>query len=381
MDEGPVDLTDPGRAALDIAVAGPGQADAEIIWDDGPSDTTPRERRDQDRRQPPNVGAVPGHESEPFWEDDLKRAAASPTRDKPGPRRKPPEPASTADDTYQTLKHQRPGTARGPRPATRRQTPAVEELEVATGWRRPRPLTLVLILVPLLLVTAAVWRYRRSLRQEYPLIAETGRLEGIPALDEGNFDKAYQLLSAAKSAVDSLGGEVKDAEEIRKAADQAAIFVDRCPRLLEDMLDEAGRTDPAVWESKFDTLYKGRAIVIDSIIKEAPEPGPSSRYMLEYVVFPPGGATNFTEGRDARPDRFALIDLKGFELFDLARPQKGDHVSFGARLASFQPDPSHDFWWIGLEPKSGVFITRTKALEAIGLPGAGNVEGPAETQP
>ena len=109
----------------------------------------------------------------------------------------------------------------------------------------------LLILVPLLVVTAAIWRYRRFVRQEYPLKAEAGRLEGIPALDDGNFDKAYQLLSAAKTAVDSLGGEVLGAEDIRKAAAEA-IFVDQCPGTMEDMLDEAGRiADSAV---EFETL-------------------------------------------------------------------------------------------------------------------------------
>ena len=105
------------------------------------------------------------------------------------------------------------------------------------------------------------------------MIAEKGRIEGIPALDEGNFDKAYQLLSAAKSAVDALGGAVEGADEIRTAAAEAAIFVDLSPRLLEDMLEEAGRTDPDAWASKFETLYKGRAILIDSIITDEPEPG------------------------------------------------------------------------------------------------------------
>ena len=80
--------------------------------------------------------------------------------------------------------------------------------------------------------------------QEYPLIAERGRNEGIPALDQGDFDTAYQLLSAAKTAVDSLGGAVEKAEEIRTAAAEAAIFNDRSPLLLEEMLEEAGRTDP-----------------------------------------------------------------------------------------------------------------------------------------
>jgi hypothetical protein len=103
--------------------------------------------------------------------------------------------------------------------------------------------------------------------------------------------------------------------------------------------------------------------------------------MLEYVVLPPGGATNFIEGKDARPAKYALIDLQGFKLFEEAPPHKGDHVTFGARLASFERDESLNFWWVRLEPKSGVFITHPKALEAIGFPSAGAADVPPEPLP
>ena len=61
-----------------------------------------------------------------------------------------------------------------------------------------------------------------------------------------------------------------------------------------------------------------------------------------------------------RPDR-----LRGR---DPGRTKKGDHVIFGARLASFQYDADNEEWVIGLEPKSGVSITSTKALETVGWP-------------
>jgi hypothetical protein len=211
------------------------------------------------------------------------------------------------------------------------------------------------------------------------LIVEKGKNDGIPALDEGNFDKAYQLLSAAKSAVDALGGAVADAETIRTAAAEAAIFNDRSPLLLEEMLEEAGRADPAVWPSKFETLYRGRTILIDSIISDEPAPGASSCYTIAYVVFPAGGTNNFSGGKDAPPDRFGLIDLTGFQLFETAGTRKGDHVTFGAKLASFQRGDKA--WQIAFEPDSGVFITHTKALEAIGLTGGARADVPTENQP
>ncbi len=56
-------------------------------------------------------------------------------------------------------------------------------------------------------------------------------------------------------------------------------------------------------------------------------------------------------------------------------------MTFGARLDSFRFDATNEVWWVGLEPDSGVFITHTKALEAIGFPGGARADVPAESQP
>ena len=77
--------------------------------------------------------------------------------------------------------------------------------------------TLILIAVPL-----AGRRHGRVANSPAPPpgvsvnCAKRAGRTGIPALDEGNFDKAYQLLSAAKSAVNALGGAVEDADAIRE---------------------------------------------------------------------------------------------------------------------------------------------------------------------
>jgi hypothetical protein len=382
VDDGPVELTDPGRVALDVGEDEPGMADAEIIWDDPPPDATRGAGRNPAREQPAGAGRAPAEEAEPFWEEDLTRAAAASSAGTTERRQTPRDPGARADEgNTRPVSKRQPAAAAGPRRSKVKIAPAVAQIEVVTSRKKPSPLALILIFVPLLVITAAAWSYWRNLRQEYPLIAERGRSDGIPALDEGKFDKAYQLLAAAKSAVDSLGGAVAGADEIRTAAAEAAIFVDLIPRPLEEMLEDAGRPPLERWASTFNTLYKGRAILIDSIITNEPEAGPSSRYTIEYVVFPAGGANNFGDGKDARPDRFALIDLTGFQLFDLARPRKGDHVTFGARLASFRFDATNDVWWVGLEPDSGVYITHTKALDSIGLTGGASADLPAESQP
>jgi hypothetical protein len=216
--------------------------------------------------------------------------------------------------------------------------------------------------VALLVACSICYRFWRSRSEELPHLVAIGKLEGIPALQEGKFDKAYQLLSEAKDAVDSLGGADEDAERIRDAALQASIFVDLIPDTLESLLEEAGRTSRQAWATRFDTLYKGHAVIIEAQIRSTPDTE-ARRYDLDYRVFPPGEQAAF---RDQNP-RHARIDLTGFEAVT-PEHKVGDHVVFGARLASFQFDADNDEWVIGLEPKTGVSITYYKALETLGWP-------------
>jgi hypothetical protein len=220
----------------------------------------------------------------------------------------------------------------------------------------------LLVIVPCLIIATVAWQYRKKLREGYPEIVKIGRTEGIRALDEGDFDKAFQLLAAAKSAVNGLGGAVEGAEDVLQAADESAIFVNLITRDLGELLDEAGRTDPITWESRFDSLYKGRSIVVDSIITAVPDGAKSTRYELLFRALPPGEASK----RDGRPDRVGEIDLTGFQLLELAGRPIGERVIFGATLASFKRDSESGTWLVGLEPKSGVFIEHSKALDSFG---------------
>src|SRR5262249_20263070 len=66
--------------------------------------------------------------------------------------------------------------------------------------RRMRALHLVLVVaVPLLVIATVAWRYRQKVKESYPEIVKKGRTEGIQALDEGDFARANQLLSDAKT--------------------------------------------------------------------------------------------------------------------------------------------------------------------------------------
>ena len=219
----------------------------------------------------------------------------------------------------------------------------------------------LIVLVPVLVLATVAWRYRQNVRQGLPLVAEKGRTEGIAALEAGEFDSANQLLSAAKSAVDDLGGAVQYADNIRQAADEAAIFVNLVSEDLGELLSELGPMRPSERESRFDTLYKGRAVVIDTIITAAPDGTASSKYELAFRILPPGQSSN----REGSPDRVGVFDLTGFQLLEQPRRKVGDQVIFGARLQSLEYDADLKLWLIRFMPKSGVYITHTKALESL----------------
>lgn len=331
VEEGPVELRDPGEATVEMAEDNR-RADVEIIWDDEAGDAA----------APTETSAAP----------------ASPARDKAS------KPRGRADAT-RTPRAEPRNAGRKP---DRRATAEGEGPEFAAPRRR-RPLNrpvVVFLVVGLLVVGTIALRTWRDRRQQYPLLAEIGRVEGIPALERGDFDKAYQLLAPAKTAVDALGGAVEGADEIRIAADEAAVFINLLPESLEELLDQAARTNPQTWASRFDDQYKGRGVILDSRIRSTPS-STENRYELDYLVMPLGEAANF-RGAGARPERTARIALDDFVLVQLAEPKVGDHVLFGARLASFEFDADSGSWLIRLQPKSGVFIQHHKALETLGWP-------------
>ena len=204
------------------------------------------------------------------------------------------------------------------------------------------------------------FRTWRSYKRDSPQVAQVGFTRESPRLKAGQFDKAYQLLSAAKDAVVRLNDQVEHASEIREAADQAAIFVNLLSDSLETLLDEAAPSPPQAWANRFDDLYKGRSVIIEATITATPETSAKNRYEIDYLVLGQGVG-------DPR-DRRATIDLTGVEAITLAHRNKGDHVIFGARLESFQMDKDAGEWVVRLEPKTAVSITCREALEAIGWP-------------
>ncbi len=373
VDEGPVELTDPARVSVEIGGDEDVAADADIIWDDPPPQPVPQVARKKPRAPAPAVdlgvagppGAAPKESGQaaPRSPGQVERVGRDRVRE--------PERRASHNETGRHGAHAAsPEDRRAARPhpvmaGAGRHANDDSGPEVVHEIKPARPMQTLhrwlLVLVPLLVIGTVAWRYRENRRQEYPLIVEKGRTEGIEALEEGNFVKAHRLLSAAKSAVDALGGAVNDADDIRDAAAEASIFVDLVTEDLGDLLEKANRLGDH-WESEFDKLYKGRSIFIDSVITEVPDGTNSSRFELQFRILPPGVANSFRDRGE--PDLIGEIDLTGFKLFE--KVELGNQVIFGARLLSFKPDKSDDKkWLVRLEPNSGVFITHTKALDAL----------------
>ncbi|MBY0396312.1 MAG: hypothetical protein K2X91_07560 [Thermoleophilia bacterium] len=230
-------------------------------------------------------------------------------------------------------------------------------------WARARRNPLIFGSVALVVLLTIGYRNWSAWRSELPGIAERGRAEGLVALEEGRFDAARQLLVPARRAVDILGGDYDPtaASAIRQAANEIAILTDLAPNSLEAMLEEAARSDPEDWARTFDTLYKGRAIIVEDQFQEVPDGSGRGRYDLYYRILRPGEGT--------KPDSVGRIDLRGFALVESRTARVDDYVLFGARLASFQFDHDANQWVVRLEPDSGVVMTHRKALDALKWPG------------
>lgn len=338
VDEQPLELTDPVEVTVDVADAEDRSADAEIIWDD----------EEKDAAQEATATAPP----------EAPRKPPSPTPDRKRPR---PEVRPVDRPEAGTRRPERSSRPPAPREVKEAPAPAFSESQ-AVARRRTRPISRpVLIFGGLILLVVASFTTRtwRARRHQLPEVAAIGRIEGIPALEAGKFDKAYQLLAPARDAVDSLGGDVEGAEEIRHAADEAGILVDLLSDSLETLLEDAARTSPQDWASRFEDLYKGRSVIIDATVVSSPDSPGGGRYELDYLVLPPG---------EGAAGRFARLDVSDLQTFNLARPKVGDHVVFGARLAAFQYDSERESFVIRFDPKSGVPMRYTRALESLGWP-------------
>jgi hypothetical protein len=350
--EGPVELSEPDQVTVDIEEPDDRLNEPEIIWDDEPAPARPATVQPAEFESP---GARPSPR-EASAEQAPKPAPQAgdrpPAAERKAARSRTPEPEGRSQPAP-SKKRKRASTLPDPELLAAR----MQASSRVRAARRPAMILLAVVLLVLSTIAFRTWRTRRS---ELPHVAEVGKREGIPALEAGRFDKAYQLLAPAREAVDALGGAVEDADTIRHAADEADIFVNLLSDSLETLLEEAGRTSPQNWTSQFDNLYRGRSVILDAHVIATPEDGTAHRYELDYVVLPAGDGTS--------TPRHARIDLGGLKLLELTPPKVGDRLVFGARLAAFEFDTDAEEWVVRFEPRSGVFIRYSAALETLGWP-------------
>ncbi len=148
-----------------------------------------------------------------------------------------------------------------------------------------------------------------------PEVAEHGRVEGIAVRSMPATSTAPTNCSPPRdTAVRRLGGEFQGASAIVQAADEAEAIVRRVPNPLEEILDEATRTDPSDWTKRFDSAYKGRTVLIVDDLKAVPDSQGNGRYELEYQIFPVGEGIPKSRGH---------IDLSGFKLLESLKPLRG----------------------------------------------------------
>ena len=306
----------------------------------------------------------PGDVGEIEWVDD----AAEEVRARPDEAAAPPmrplvgSPAEDAEEEiHSAATREKPRRPTKARPEPSAVAPAPVPRVAFREWVGVQRNPLIFVGVALLVVGSFAIRAWRAHRAELPLIAARGRAEGLPALDAGKFELAHQILSEAKRAVEALGDQVEGAEDIKQGALEAAIIMALAPRSLEEMIEEAARSDEAEWQRNFRGFYAGRSVIIDARVVDAPDGRGDRQYELDYVVFPEGGDGMAPKSR-------GRIDTKGLRLFINSRPEKGDHVIFGARLSRFAFDREREEWRIGFEPESGVHMTRPRPREALGWP-------------
>ena len=358
VDEGPVSLNDPPPASSRVDVEDIG----EIEWLDEPGTSS--------GGQPSQTADVLPVPFEPEFDAALAPETAEP---RPKPAAKAPKPAASQPVEKPRAPAQRPAAAAAApakaRPSRPRQPEPEELVEVVEpasvrlkAWAFRNRLPLLVVSVCLIVMSTVAYRMGRSRFQELPRIAEEGRLQGLPALDAGQFDSAQQYLSEASRAVDSLGGQVEGADDIRQGAREAAIYTNLVPDSLESILADAS-ADPKDRDSKFGTLYQGRSIIIDAVIVATPE-DKEGRYEVDYRIIPT------SEGSK----RVGRLDLSHFHLFEDSKRKVGDHVIFGARLSSLSLDSVGNDWLFGVDPDSGVYMTHSKALESFGWPGETQVD-------
>jgi hypothetical protein len=212
--------------------------------------------------------------------------------------------------------------------------------------------------VAVLLVLTVAIGLRRRVLEDAPRAIEVAQEQGIELLEAGKYDEANLLLSKGARAADALGGAHQGAAAVRQAAAEASLFVNLCRSSLESLIEDASRFDPPTgWPAEFKRMYAGQTIIVEAKVRSSgtpPDEGP--RLDLRVIT-----------GDGPRPGRSARIDTTGLTLFQGTPPRPGDRVLFGAKFESLTLGKDGD-WVFRFQAESGVPITHTRALTALGWP-------------
>ncbi len=344
FDDSPIPLTDAPPQPADIDVEA--EAEGEIVWLEPESAESPpaasslrlsESEISPDYRRPPKPQGNP-------------RPPSSPTSKRSVPRPQTPgRPASDGSAALSPRRVRRPSLE--PSAAVEERVITVSRASAWDGLKRHR-LALVILSVGLLVAVTVGYRIWLSRWENLPHVAEVNWVEGQEALERGHFDEAKQKLARAAKAFEQLGVKDERASKSRQFASESAIFADLVSKTLEELVDEAARYQPPEkWPERFETIYKGQSLILESTIAETPETSRSGMYELDYRIF---------VGRGPRPSREGRIDLKGFQLFESLAPKVGQNVLFGARLSSLRFEGG--VWRVRFMPDSGVILTQLKAL-------------------
>jgi hypothetical protein len=366
-DDGPILLTDPPRRASPP----PGdelEPDAEIEWIDPDAPSTPPGHVDiLDIDIPMEPGS--DTEPEPALAPDSKAAATAPAGTpahrgaKPRPKAKPAaDGAAQQAASFAGRPRRRHAAASGTVANAPSAPPLIEVADQITlrEWVVQHRHLLIICAVIVLVAGTVAYRVRQQRREQLPAIIEIGRIEGLPALDRGEFDVARRKLAAAARAVEALGGAYEGSETILQAAREADIFVDLVPRSFEDLVDEAAlEDDEHAWQKRFNALYKGRSVLLDD-------------NAADYRILASSGLKGSRVGRIDTTTCRLLAGVK-------SQPGESEHV-YGARLAGLAFDEKEGVWVITLELESGVVMTHWDALKAFDWEGLNSEPQPRERE-
>jgi hypothetical protein len=329
---------------------------ANIVWlDDEPTDPSgaagvvseeeiPEEYRTPAAPEPAEVTAESRGPDRPR----SARAAASGVRRSPTGGRAPQYPSNLTelDEPAEEDELAAPVALEPPVPLTAR----------LAGWAARRKGALFVLGALGFVATTLAYNAWRGYREQLPHTAEVNWVEGQEAFDRAEYDVAKQKLARAAWAFRQLGSRDERTQQAVQLAAEAAIFADLSTYGLNEILDEAARSDPEQWPRRFEAAYKGRSLILDVEVEGPPPEGASAgAYPLAYYV---------ALGRGPDPSRIGRIDLNGFKLFEDQKLQQGDSVLFGARLAAVRLVGSE--WRFSFEPESGVLMSRFENLKPRG---------------